>query len=152
MPPSIVGLTPTRRISCCEDAGTDDDPDGHGQEREPGLERRVAEDPLHVQRREEEHPEQAADDDEHDRVRRRQGADAQDAQAHERRDRAALDETNATSSATATAVRADRVQRAPALDLRADDRVDEDDHAARHAHRASHVEAPATVSSRDSST
>ena len=72
--------------------GAGDDPEGHGQEREAGLQRRVAEDLLHVERGEEEHPEEAADDDEEDGVGGGQRADAEDPEAHERGDRAALDE------------------------------------------------------------
>ena len=86
--------------------GAGDDPEGHGQEREAGLQRRVAEDLLHVERGEEEHPEEAADDDEEDArwrsasVRTRK-IPRRTSGATERRSMS----TKAARSATATALR-----------------------------------------------
>ena len=65
MPPSTVGFTPMRWIELLGEPGADDDAERHGQEREAGLQRRVAEDLLHVERGEEEHREQPADDEQH---------------------------------------------------------------------------------------
>ena len=64
-----------RLTSCCAIAGADADPDGDRQEREARLERRVAEDLLDVERREEEEREQAADHEQQHAVRARERAD-----------------------------------------------------------------------------
>ena len=73
----------------------DDDPGREREEREAGLDRRVAEHALHEQRVEEEHREQPAGDDEHRDVRAAHRADGEDREAHERLGGAVLDHDEA---------------------------------------------------------
>ena len=84
-PATITGLVPIRAKSCDEIAGDDDDAtECERQVGHAGLDRRVVEHALHVQRQEEEHREEAGQGDHLRGVGGRDSLDAQDRQRDER--------------------------------------------------------------------
>ncbi len=112
-----------------------------GRKASPASSARVAEHSLQVEGIEEEHREEACCDEEHRDVRGADGADPEDAEPDQRLDRAALDDHEGCEQRDRDPADAERVQRSPALLLRLDDRVDEDEEARRHGDRSREVEA-----------
>ena len=127
------------------DAGAGGDPHRHRQEREARLERRVAEDLLHVERAEEEEREQAADREQQDQVRAGERAHPEDPEPDQRRLGAALDEHERDQEHGRDGEEGERLRGAPAVVLRLDDRVDEHDEARGDADRAGQVDAVGAV-------
>ena len=126
--------------------GGDHDPGRERQEREPGLQRPVAEHALDVERVEEEHREHPRHREEH----RRCSPSGASGRGRSRAARAApspaaRSATKPRAAATARDEEADRRRRGPARRLRLDDRVDERHQAAGHGDRAGDVVAPLRV-------
>jgi hypothetical protein len=100
----------------------------------------AAEHSLQVQRVEEEHRKQPGGNEEHRDVRGPHRPHAEDAQPHQRLDRAALDHEERREEQERDPADDQRVRRPPALLLRLDDRVDEDQEPGGHRHRTREVE------------
>src|SRR5215217_9190670 len=107
-------------------AGCEDDADGERQVRDAGLECRVPEHVLHVQRDEEEHGEQRGGDQDGGHVDAGDRAHAEDARERDERGLlAALDQVETTHQREREPAEAERLRRAPAGAVRVDQRVDE---------------------------
>ena len=91
----------------------DHDPEAHRQERDAGLERRVAEHLLQVQGAEEEHREHPGEDQQHHAVGGRQRAQPEQVEAHQRRVRAPLDRPRRRPAAPRRAPIRPRVEAEP---------------------------------------
>src|SRR5215217_4758777 len=107
-------------------AGCEDDADGERQVRDAGLECRVPEHVLHVQRDEEEHGEQRGGDQDGGHVDAGDRAHPEDARERDERGLlAALDQVETTHQREREPAEAERLRRAPAGAVRVDQRVDE---------------------------
>ena len=107
---------------------------------EPGLDRGVAEDVLHVEREEEEQREEAGEGDQLGDVREAEPVDPEDRQRRKRGPLPQLVEHERREQRTGAGELADRTRAAPADDRRPHERVDEQQHPAGDQHRSDRVE------------
>src|SRR5215218_8405471 len=122
-------------------AGGEDDPDRERQVREAGLERRVPEHVLHVQRDEEEHREQRGSDQDGGHVDAGDRAHPEDAgERHQRSGLAPLDQVEAGDQRQRDRAEAERLRRVPAGAVGVDQRVHEQRQAGGDRYGAGHVE------------
>ena len=117
-----------RRLS---EPGADHDPEGDRHERDAGLERAVAKDLLNVDRGEVEHAEEARHDEQHRHVRARQRAHTEDPKPDQRRLRPQLGDDERTEQRSRESEQTERAAGRPAVLLRLDDVVDEDEKSSR---------------------
>jgi hypothetical protein len=99
--------------------------DGHHDRADSELERRVAEHLLRVEREDERHAERDGAEEEHHEVCPDERARAEEAERHERRAVARLDQREGSQEHGRAGEHEDRAQAAPADVRRLDDRVDE---------------------------
>ena len=121
-----------RANSCERDASRDDEADRQRQVGDAGLDRRVAEHGLHVEREEEEHRQEAGDRHQLGRVGGGDSLDLQDRERDERVAHAQLVEHEPGEEHCGAGEPGDRAPCAPADVGCLDQRVDEQQHAAGH--------------------
>ena len=149
VPASVTAAHPEAGDQALREPRRRDHATGQRQEAEAGLDRRHVQHVLQVERREEEHREHAAGDDEHRCVRSAQRAGAEDVESHQRMRRAQLDHDERDDAAPRRpAISAEGPPGAPAVLLGLDDAVHEQHQPTGHGRGAGEVESPAAVYAR----
>ena len=140
-PGMSVRRPPIRSISAAETPSDIGDAERNRQEGQTDLDRVVVQDLLQVQRAEEEHPEHPGHHQHLDEVGARHGRRAKHAQRHQRIGHAGLAGDEPGQQGDGEGAEADRVQRAPRVAARLDDRVDGEHQRTDEQDRAGHVRA-----------